>query len=251
MNVIMARGVFKDFDGVRALNGVDLIVPQGVFFGLCGPNGAGKTTLLKILTGQIRASAGKAWIFGMDVDDKVFTIKKKIAILPETESPPSFLTMEEYLYFVGRIREIDDLESKIDFWIDFFRMEEKRNTLCKDLSKGMRQKVMLAATFIPDVPLLFLDEPFINLDPIFQRKIRAYLAQYMRRGGTIFMNTHILEIAEKLCDQIAIIHRGRIIASGSMSQLRAHSNENLEQVFMRLVGAEDAAYVGGYQYMTG
>lgn len=248
MNVIVAQNIVKQFGDFYALRGVSLTIPQGSFFGLCGPNGAGKTTFLRILTGQLEPTAGHAIIFNFDVSQDPLRVKREIAIMPETESPPSFLTVEEYLYFVARVREMTDFEGKIDGWIDFFRIEEKRETLCKDLSKGMRQKVMLAATFLPDTPLIFLDEPFINLDPIFQRKVRAYLALFIQRGGTIFMNTHILEIAEKLCDRIAIINRGEIIAAGTMAQLRAHPQENLEQVFMRLVGEADAYYTEGFDY---
>ncbi len=245
MSAIVAMNVYKKFGDFTALNGVNLDIQQGTFFGFCGPNGAGKSTLLKILTCQIPPSAGAASIFGLDIEEKPFTIKNQIAIMPESESPPSFLTAEEFLYFVAKVRELDNIEERVEKWLEFFKIVEKRNTLCKDLSKGMRQKVMLAATMMPDSPLLFLDEPFINLDPIFQRKLRVYLAEYIRRGGTIFMCTHILEIAEKLCSQLAIINRGTVIASGTMGQLRIAPNENLEQVFMRLVGNVEAGYVEG------
>jgi len=248
MNVIVAQNVTKQFGDFHALRGVSLTIPQGSFFGLCGPNGAGKTTLLKVLTGQIDPTSGNALIFNFNVSTDPFKVKREIAIMPETESPPSFLTVEEYLYFVARVREMTGFEAKIDQWIDFFKIEEKRETLCKDLSKGMRQKVMLAATFLPETSLIFLDEPFINLDPIFQRKVRAYLAAYIQRGGTIFMNSHILEIAEKLCDRLAIINRGEVIAQGTLAQMRSRPDENLEQVFMRLIGAADKYYTEGFTY---
>jgi len=248
MKVIVAENIVKKFGDFTALAGVNMSIPQGSFYGLCGPNGAGKTTLLKILTSQMAPTSGNAFIFNFNVMQDPFKVKKEIAIMPETESPPSFLTVEEYLYFVARIREMEDFEGKIGEWIDFFKIEEKRETLCKDLSKGMRQKVMLAATMMPETSLVFLDEPFINLDPIFQRKVRAYLANYIQRGGTIFMNTHILEIAEKLCDRLAVINRGVMIGSGTMSQLRAHPKENLEQIFMRLVGGADQYYMEGFDY---
>ncbi len=235
MAVIKAKKVTKRFDGFTALADIDLSIESGEFFGCFGPNGAGKTTLLKILTGQIVQTAGAAEVLGCDVKREPIEIKRKIGIVPEFESPPSFLTGREYLYFVGKVRHVDDLERKIEAWLAFFELTNKEGTICKDMSKGMRQKLMLAAAFIHDPDLLFLDEPFINLDPIFQKRVRDRLLEYIDVGRTIFMATHILEIAEKLCSRVAIIHNGHIVARGRIDELKTHASDDLEKIFMRVV----------------
>ena len=162
-------------------------------------------------------------------------IKRISGIVPEAESPPSFLTAEEFLKFVCRLRNLNSIEEKVSKWLSFFEIEEKKDILCKDLSKGQRQKLMLSVAFIHEPKLLFLDEPFINLDPIFQKKVREYLFNLVKSGCTIFMCTHILEIAEKLCTEVAVINKGKIISQGSLEQIRLNKGEHLEDIFMRLI----------------
>ena len=217
MPVITCTNLSKKYDEVLALNSVDIQIESGEFFGLLGPNGAGKTTFLKILTGQIQATRGEASIFGMEIGENVLDVKKKIAIVPEQESPPSFLTPREVLEMVTSIRKTE--EPKIDYWIEFFELEAMEGRVCRNLSRGQKQKVMLAAAFISEVKLMFLDEPFINLDPIVQTKVRDWLAEYVRKGGTVFLNTHLLENAQRLCDRAAIIHNGKVIAQGTPASL--------------------------------
>jgi len=235
MSVVTARGLSKRFGQKQALDGISFEVQPGDLFGLFGPNGAGKTTLLRILTGQLEQDSGDATVLGIDVKKDPMEVKRKIGIVPEVESPPTYLTAYEYLYFVSRVRQIPDAEARIDGWFDFFDLKESRDVICRDLSKGMRQKIMLASAFIHEPKLLFLDEPFINLDPIFQRKLREYLLEYVAKGGTVFMCSHILEIAERLCSRAAIISEGRIIKLGDMSEL-VKGGARLEEVFLKLVG---------------
>ncbi|MCC7572262.1 MAG: ABC transporter ATP-binding protein [Candidatus Methanofastidiosum sp.] len=234
MSAIISRNISKNFGDYKALDGINLKVKKGEFFGLLGPNGAGKTTLLRILTGQIDQDSGDAEVMGVPTADSI-GIKRISGIVPEAESPPSFLTAEEFLKFVCRLRNVDNINEKVSKWIGFFEIEEKKEILCKDLSKGQRQKLMLSAAFIHEPKLLFLDEPFINLDPIFQRKIRDYLFNLVKEGCTIFMCTHILEIAEKLCTEVAVINKGKIIAQGSLEKIRLKKGEHLEDTFMRLI----------------
>jgi len=239
MDVISVEGLTKDYGSKRALAGVSFQVREGSFFGCFGPNGAGKSTLLRILTGQIRPTSGQAIVLGLDCATQGIEIKRNVGIVPEVESPPSYLTASEFLWFAGKVRELDNLDKKVERWLDFFELQEARGTLCRDLSKGMRQKVMLASAFIHEPKLLFLDEPFINLDPIYQRKLREYLQGLREEGRTIFLNSHILEIAQRLCQDVIILHRGRLVAKEDMGSMRARG-EDLEALFMRLVGGEDA-----------
>ncbi len=232
MTVISCSELAKKYDDVLALNSVNLKIEKGEFFGLLGPNGAGKTTLLKIITGQIKATEGDAKILGMNIEENVIEVKKKIAIVPEQESPPSFLTPREVLEMVSSIREIDT--PNIDFWIEFFELEPMEGRVCRNLSRGQKQKVMLAAAFISETELMFLDEPFINLDPIVQTKVRDWLAQYVENGGTVFLNTHLLENAQRLCDRAAIIHNGEIQSIIKMNELE-DQNMNLEELFHEIV----------------
>ena len=144
------------------------------------------------------------------------------------------MTPVEFLQFVAKLRDLDDSDDEVEYWLDWFGLEEKRNTMCKDLSKGQRQKVMLASAFIHKPKLLFLDEPFANLDPIYQRKCREWLLDHVKKGGTIFLCSHVLEMAERMCNRMAIINDGKVLA-GTVRGLKQNSDETLEDVFIRLV----------------
>ncbi len=234
MAVIETNDLSKVFGDLRALDKVNLEVNEGSFLGLFGPNGAGKTTLLKILTGQLLPTNGKAKVDGKDVVKDPMGVKRSIGIVPEVESPPSYLTAHEYLYFVSKVRGVDDVEKRIERWLKFFGMEDSEGRICRDLSKGGRQKLMLASAFIHEPKILFMDEPFINLDPIYQRKCKDYLLECSTNGRTVFMCSHLLEIAEKLCDNVAVIDNGKIVAFGSLEEVRGESKD-LESAFLKLV----------------
>jgi len=232
MSLISCSELLKKYDDVLALDSVNLEIEKGEFFGLLGPNGAGKTTLLKILTGQIKTTKGNAKILGMNIEENVIEVKKKIAIVPEQESPPSFLTPREVLEMVASIRQIKS--PNIEYWIEFFELQPMEGRVCRNLSRGQKQKVMLAAAFISETKLMFLDEPFINLDPIVQTKVRDWLAEYVKNGGTVFLNTHLLENAQRLCDRAAIIHQGKIQSLITMNELE-EQNMDLEDLFHEIV----------------
>ena len=168
----------------------------------------------------------------MNIEDNIMEVKRKIAIIPEQESPPSFLTPREVLEMVASIRKIE--EPKIEFWIDFFDLQPMEGRVCRNLSRGQKQKVMLAAAFISETELMFLDEPFINLDPIVQTKVRDWLVEYVQKGGTVFLNTHLLENAQRLCDRAAIIHEGKIQSVIKLKDLDKQ-NINLEQLFHEII----------------
>jgi ABC-2 type transport system ATP-binding protein len=234
--LVRAVDMGKRYGDFVALHPLNVEVHSGEFFGVFGPNGAGKSTFIKLLTGQLRPSIGQIEILGIDAEDSPQKLKANIGIVPESESPPSFLTPAEFLQFVARLRGLETLEQNVEHWLDWFGLQEKRDTMCKDLSKGQRQKVMLASAFIHKPKLLFLDEPFANLDPIYQRKCREWLLDHVKDGGTIFLCSHVLEMAERMCNRMAIINNGKVLAAGTVTGLKENESETLEDVFIRLVG---------------
>ena len=234
--LVKAIDMAKKYGDFIALHPLNVEVHAGEFFGVFGPNGAGKSTFIKLLTGQLRPSKGRIEVLGVDAVADPQKVKANIGIVPESESPPSYLTPSEFLQFVGKLRGVDDLDQKVEHWMDWFGLQEKRDTMCKDLSKGQRQKVMLASAFIHEPRLLFLDEPFANLDPIYQRKCRQWLLEHVKNGGTIFLCSHVLEMAERMCNRMAIINNGKVLAAGTVKGLKTSDEETLEDVFIRLVG---------------
>ena len=234
--LVRAADMGKRYGEFVALHPLNVEVYSGEFFGVFGPNGAGKSTFIKLLTGQLQPSIGQIEVLGVDAKQSPQKLKANIGIVPESESPPSFLTPTEFLQFVARLRGLDNLDEQVEYWLDWFGLQEKRDTMCKDLSKGQRQKVMLASAFIHKPKLLFLDEPFANLDPIYQRKCREWLLDHVANGGTIFLCSHVLEMAERMCNRMAIINHGRVLAAGTVTGLKQSEDETLEDVFIRLVG---------------
>ena len=234
--LLKAKDMAKKYGDFIALHPLNVEVHPGEFFGVFGPNGAGKSTFIKLLTGQLRPSKGQIDVLGIDAVNDPQKVKANIGIVPESESPPSFLTPVEFLEFVARLRGVSDLQETVAGWISWFGLEDKQDTMCKDLSKGQRQKVMLASAFIHKPKLLFLDEPFANLDPIYQRKCREWLLDHVKQGGTIFLCSHVLEMAERLCNRMAIINDGKVLAAGTVKGMKLTPEETLEDVFIRLVG---------------
>jgi ABC-2 type transport system ATP-binding protein len=229
--VIEVTGLTKTYGDVTAVNRVSLSVRKGELFGLLGPNGSGKTTMIKCLTGQLKPTGGEIRVMGIDAVAEPVRVRELVGITPEQETPPSFLTAEEYLRFVGHIRKIPDIGAQADFWFDLLEFGEKRDVLCKDLSRGTRQKLMVAQAFLHRPELVLIDEPLINLDPLMQRKIKDYLVKYVKGGGTVFVSTHILEIAEEICTRVGIIHRGNLVREGPVAGLR-EGGRHLEEVFL-------------------
>ena len=224
----------KEYGENKAVDNVTFSIKSGELFGLLGPNGSGKTTIIKMLTGQIKPTDGMINILDIDVLKNPIKIRRKVGIIPEQETPPSFLTSEEYLDFVGKIRNISDIDKKSDYWFNFLNFKDQKTTLCKDLSRGTRQKLMVAQAFLHEPKIAFIDEPLINLDPIVQRKLKDYLTDYVKRGNTVFFSTHVLEIAEEICTSIGILDKGRIIYNGPINEIKKNK-QNLEEFFLKLV----------------
>ena len=229
--ILETRDLVKTYGDVKAVDHVTLTVEEGALFGLLGPNGSGKTTMIKMLTGQTRPTGGSATVLGLDVVENPVKIREKVGIIPEQETPPSFLTAMEYLDFVGAIRKIPDVRVRADWWFDFLDFGDKKDVLCKDLSRGTRQKLMFAQAFIHEPALALIDEPLINFDPIMQDVVKEYLSGYVKSGKTIFLSTHILEVAEEICSGFAILHKGKLLHTGPVwSRLPLCRMANSEQI---------------------
>lgn len=232
--MIRCINLSKSYGEVKAIDNLTLDVKQGELFGLLGPNGAGKSTLIKLLTGQVKPTSGTAVVMEVKIDEPI-KIKEKVGIIPEQENPPSFLTAEEYLRFVAGIRKLDKASERIDKWISFFEIESNRQSLCKDLSRGTRQKLMIAQAFLHEPKLAFIDEPLTNLDPITQRKVKDFLLGYVKKGNTIFFSTHTLDIAHEICTRICILDKGKIVFDKKNSEIR---KQNLETLFLKAIQNE-------------
>ena len=232
--VLDAKNLTKTYGDVTAVSNVTMAVERGALFGLLGPNGSGKTTMIKMLTGQTRPTAGSATVLGIDVIRDPIGVRGQVGIIPEQETPPSFLTAMEYLEFVAAVRKIPDIEMKADWWFDFLDFADKKNVLCKDLSRGTRQKLMFTQAFVHEPALALIDEPLINFDPIMQNIVKDYLAGYVKKGRTIFISTHILEVAEEICSGFAILHKGTLLHTGHVADLTARG-EHLPSFFLSLV----------------
>jgi ABC-2 type transport system ATP-binding protein len=219
MPAIETTDLTKSYGDATALADLSLSVPEGELFGLLGPNGSGKTTTIEILTGQREPTSGSARVLGEDPVGDPLAVRESVGILPEREDPPSFLTPREYLQFVGDVRDLPDVDDRIDTWADRLGFRDTLDTLSTDLSEGERQRVMLAQTFVHEPDLVFIDEPLVNLDPIMQAEVKDHLREYCDRGNTLFLSTHFLEVAEQLCTGVAILRDGRLVAERDPREL--------------------------------
>ncbi len=238
------------FGQIVAVEGLDLTVEAGTFFGFLGPNGAGKSTTIKMLTGLLQPSAGSASILGHDVVADAVAAKQAIGVVPEESALFERLTGPEYLRFVGRMygmtrAVIDERTAEL---LELMGLQDDTSKLTVDYSHGMRKKLSICAAIMHQPRVLFLDEPFEGIDAVSSRLVRSILNQLLEAGVTIFLTSHILEIVEKLCSHVAIIHRGRLVADGSLDRLREVAepdqagvprSRSLEELFLSLVGGQE------------
>jgi ABC-2 type transport system ATP-binding protein len=241
---IETDGLTKRYGDVTALSDLSLSVPEGELFGLLGPNGSGKTTTIEILTGQLEPSSGTARVLDVDPVADPIEARRTIGILPEREDPPSFLTPREYLQFVGDVRELDDVDDRIEEWSQRLGFDHKLDTLSTDLSEGERQRVMLAQVFVHEPDLVFIDEPLVNLDPIMQAEVKEHMVDYCDRGNTLFLSTHFLEVADELCTSVGIIREGELVAQRDPRELD-EDDELLEYFRSEVEDGTPKAAVGG------
>ena len=236
---IETHGLARAFGDLRAVDGIDLAVPSGSFFGFLGPNGAGKSTTIKCLTGLLRPTAGTMRILGLDPLADPVGVKKQVGVVPEDLALFDRLTAVETLTFIGRVHDLPaaTTASRTGELLELMSLTGAKNDLVADYSHGMRKKLSLAAALLPAPRLLFLDEPFEGIDALASRQIKDLLHSFVARGGTIFLTSHILEIVERLCDHIGVIANGRIVAQGTIASLaEGRAGQTLEQMFIGLVG---------------
>ena len=235
---ILVHGLKKSYGSVAAVDGVDLEVPRGSFFGFLGPNGAGKSTTIRLLTGLIPADSGTVEILGRRLPEDELEIKRRIGLVPDESLLFDRLTGAEFLEFVGRMYGLDRATAivRAGGLLDLLELAKDRKII-GEYSKGMRKRVALAASLIHHPELFLMDEPFEGVDAVGARLMKDILIDQVRRGATVFLTSHVLEVVERLCDRIAIINRGTIVTSGTLEGLRA-SGESLEDAFVRVLGAE-------------
>jgi len=239
---VETRGLTRDFGTFRAVDGIDLAVPAGSFYGFLGPNGAGKSTTIRCLTGLIRPSAGSMRILGTDPAADPVSVKRRIGVVPEDLALFDRLTAEETLFFVAQIHGMPTATARArsEDLLTMMDLKDAGTTLVTDFSHGMRKKLSLAAALIPGPRLLFLDEPFEGIDAVASRQIKELMLSFVSRGGTIFLTSHILEIVERLSTHIGVIADGKLVAQGHIDELRAGSGsgKTLEELFIGLVGGD-------------
>jgi ABC-2 type transport system ATP-binding protein len=266
---ISTEHLTRRFGDLVAVQDVNLRVAPGQFFGFLGPNGAGKSTTIKMLTGLLAPSSGRMQILGIDLTQDSVEVKRQIGVVPEGMALFGRLTGSEYLNFVGRMYGLDRTTAakRTAELLDFMQLVDQPKALVTDYSHGMQKKLALAAAVINGPKILFLDEPFEGVDAIASNTLKSMLQNMIARGATIFLTSHVLEIVERLCSHVAIIHRGRLVAQGSLEELRAGVEAQaaaaltaasapheigasapapgekltLEQIFLRIVGGTRGA----------
>ncbi len=245
-SAVVVRGLVKGFGTVRAVRGVDLDVPRGAMFGLLGPNGAGKSTTLSMLTGLLRPDAGLVLIDEIDVWRDAVEAKRRIGVLPEGLRLFERLTGAELLMFTGRLRGLtpEQVRPRADELLQVLGLRGAGGQLVVDYSTGMRKKIGLAAALLHNPQVLFLDEPFEAVDPVSARTIRDVLDSFTGRGGTVVLSSHVMDLVERLCTDVAIVVGGQVRAAGTVEQVQ--DGRTLEEVFVELAGGQavDAGALG-------
>ncbi len=234
----------KNYGDFAALRGIDLEVRRGSLFGLLGPNGAGKTTALRIIAGILQPTAGRVIVAGHDVQRDPERAKSKLGFIPDRPFVYDKLTGQEFLKFVAGLWGQDgaEVDRRIDELLNLWELTDWRDELLETYSHGMRQKIIISSALIHKPDVIIVDEPMVGLDPKAARILKDLFRGFVKRGGTILMSTHTLEVAEVLCDSIAIIQNGLIRAQGSMEDLRAEAEAGeagLEEIFLKLTGGQE------------
>jgi ABC-2 type transport system ATP-binding protein len=236
---ISVENLRKVYGAKAAVDGLDLEVPRGSFFGFLGPNGAGKTTTIRMLMGLAPPTSGSIQLLGLPMPEHALEVKGKVGLVPDESLLFDHLTGQEFTEFVGRMYGLTRsmARERTRELLTLFELDGDVRKLIGDYSKGMRKRVAMAAALIHRPELFLLDEPFEGVDAVGARLMKEILLEQVRHGATVFLTSHVLEVVERLCDQVAIIHQGKLVLKGPMAELRTGS-ETLEDVFVRVVGAE-------------
>jgi len=247
-SAVKLRKVAKRYADIVAVDYIDLDVKYGEILGLLGPNGSGKSTTLKMILGLVKPDSGSVDVLGINAEDDPVAVKRQVGYIPESPRLYEFLTGLEYLDFIGDIYGITVMEKKarIEEYFEALELEGREGDMISSYSQGMKQKTALISAFLHKPKLLLLDEPLSGLDPRSARIVKDLLRKLTVQGVTTIMSTHILEIAQAMCDRIAIMYEGRVLALGNMKELRQKARlpgSDLEDIFLRLTGTEDVREV--------
>jgi ABC-2 type transport system ATP-binding protein len=239
--MIRLERLTKTYGRFVAVDSIDLHVPRGQLFGFLGPNGAGKTTTLRMIAGILRPTAGRIWLGGDDLIARPTAAKTRLGFIPDRPFVYDKLTGSEFLRFVAGLYGQDGevIERRIDELLSLFELSVWKNELVESYSHGMRQKLIISSALIHRPECIVVDEPMVGLDPKGARLLKDIFRGFVQRGGTVMMSTHTLEVAQAMCDRIAIIQQGKIVAAGSIEELRqqtAAGDASLEELFLKLTG---------------
>jgi len=238
------RGVVKRYHEILAVNQLDLSIQAGEIFGLLGPNGSGKSTTLKMILGLVTPDSGSVNVLGIDVQKDAVAVKQQVGYVPESPRLYEFLTGIEYLDFIGDIygMQVDEKKNRITEYLRALQLEGREGDMITSYSDGMKQKIALISAFLHKPKLLILDEPLSALDPRSARIVKDFLQELKSQGVTTVMSTHVLEIAQAVCDRVGIMYQGKLLALGNMKELREMSklpDSGLEDIFLKLTGTGD------------
>ncbi len=248
MSIIQLQEVSKNFGSLKAVDKVSLRVNEGEIFGFLGPNGAGKTTTIKMMAGLIKPNSGKVIIDGWDMAIDAIHAKGAIGFIPDRPFLYEKLTAEEFLRFIAGLYKCkgNGLEERIERLFSLFSLTDWRNELIESFSHGMKQRLVMASALIHQPKLIIVDEPMVGLDPRGAKLVKEVFKSFCAKGGTVFMSTHTLEVAEEVCDRIAIIQQGKIVEVGTIKELREKSGsygKKLDAIFFKLVGGDETSDV--------
>jgi ABC-2 type transport system ATP-binding protein len=239
--MIKLEGLTKQYGNFTAVRSIDLHVPQGELYGFLGPNGAGKTTTLRMIAGILRPTAGRVWLGGDDVVLNPMAAKKRLGFIPDRPFVYEKLTGAEFLTFVAGLygQDGEKVEHRVDELLDIFELTPWKHELIEAYSHGMRQKLIISSALVHRPELIVVDEPMVGLDPRAARLLKDIFRGFVDRGGTVMMSTHTLEVAQAMCDRVAIIQKGKIVAHGTMDELRSQTeagDATLEELFLKVTG---------------
>ncbi|MGN1406480.1 MAG: ABC transporter ATP-binding protein [Erysipelotrichaceae bacterium] len=232
--MVEIKGLCKSYDNKRVVDNLDLTINDGEIYGFIGHNGAGKTTTIKCLIGILSFESGEIRIDGLSIKDKPIECKRKIAYIPDNPDLYNYMSGVDYLNFIGDVFNVDNDEriKRIDKYAGIFELKDSLASPISSYSHGMRQKLAIIAAWLHEPDLIVMDEPFVGLDPKASHDLKVMMREFCDNGGSIFFSTHVLEVAEKLCDKVAIIKQGQLIKSGTMEEVKGDSS--LESVFLEL-----------------